>query len=140
LRSEEEFRKIAGLLFSFTFTISIAITLLALLLMPLVLKIPAGFSKEALEATNVSYLILLPYLLFNVYFQHFGAVLRSQKRFNTYFLEEFIISLTLFTFTLLGLLVYKDYKILPIGVTLASFLSAIYVILRKRIHSLSFLF
>ena len=117
MKSEEEFKKIAGLLFTFTFTISIAITLLALLLMPFVLKIPAGFSEKALQATEVSYLILLPYLFFNFYFHHFGAVLRSQRRFTAYFVGELVASFFAFIFTLLGLFLYKDYKILPIGLS-----------------------
>ncbi len=136
LRSEEEFKRIAGLLFTFTFTISIAITLLALLLMPFVLKIPAGFSEKALQATGVSYLILLPYLFFNFYFHHFGAVLRSQRKFTAYFVGEFTISITLFTSTLLGLLFYKDYKILPIVASLSNSIGAIYMLYagREYIH------
>ena len=136
MKSEEEFKKIAGLLFTFTFTISIAITLLAFLLMPFVLKIPAGFSENALQATEVSYLILLPYLFFNFYFHHFGAVLRSQRRFTAYFVGEFTISITLFTSTLLGLLFYKDYKILPIVASLSNFIGAIYMLYagREYIH------
>jgi putative peptidoglycan lipid II flippase len=51
LRSEEEFKNLAGLLFTFTLILTFLVTLSAIFLYPLVLKIPVGFNKEALEYT-----------------------------------------------------------------------------------------
>ncbi|MEN2985052.1 MAG: lipid II flippase MurJ [Thermodesulfovibrionaceae bacterium] len=136
MQSEEEFRKLSGLLFTFTLTLSLFMSILAVALINIILKIPAGFSAQALEATKVSYLLFIPYVTFSFIFHHFGAVLRSQRRFTQYFVGELVIGVTNFTFTVAGLLLTKDFRTLPISFSVAQIVGAIYMLYvgREFIH------
>ncbi|MEM1642709.1 MAG: lipid II flippase MurJ [Desulfurococcaceae archaeon] len=127
LTSYEEFNRLSALFFTFTLIISFLLLFLALALIPLVLRIPAGFSSHALEATQISYLLLLPYLFFSFYFHHFGAILRSLRRFTAYFIGEFILSFFLLLTTLIGLFLYKDYKVLPLSYSISQTLATLYM-------------
>jgi putative peptidoglycan lipid II flippase len=128
LESQEAFRRLTGLLFTFTTGLSFFITILSLLLLPFVLKIPKGFREEALSFTQTSYLLLIPYLFLSFYFHHFGAILRSQRRFTPYFIGELIFSLFTFGLIILGLLFFKDYRVLPISLSLAQFFATFYTV------------
>ena len=128
LESQEAFKRLTGLLFTFTTGLSFFITILSLLLLPFVLKIPKGFREEALNFTQTSYLLLIPYLFLNFYFHHFGAVLRSQRRFTPYFIGELIFSFFNFGLITLGLLLFKDYRVLPISFSLAQFFATFYMV------------
>ncbi|MGB9935613.1 MULTISPECIES: lipid II flippase MurJ [Thermodesulfovibrio] len=127
LEGEEEFKKLAGFLMIFTMLLSFSILSLSLLLMPLILKIPAGFSRDAFQSTETSYLLLIPYVFLNFYFHHFGALLRSIRRFTAYFIGEFIFSISTFLIVTLGLLFLRDYKIIPISLSLAQLLATVYM-------------
>ncbi|MEO0279012.1 MAG: lipid II flippase MurJ [candidate division WOR-3 bacterium] len=126
--SEVSFRKITGLLFSFTVLISFVVSFLALFLLSLILKIPAGFSKEAITATKDSYLLLLPYLFLSFYFHHFGAVLRSQRRFTVYFVGELIFSFSSFLVTAFGLWITKDYRVIPLSFSVSQLFATLYMV------------
>ncbi|MCS7263186.1 MAG: MATE family efflux transporter [Aquificaceae bacterium] len=134
MQSQEEFKKLAGLLLTFTLVLSTSSTLLALLLAELVLRIPAGFSPQAMEATKTSYLLLLPYIFGSFLFHHFGAVLRSQRRFTQYFVGEFFISLANLVAVLLGLLLTKDYRVLPVSFSVAYAVGCVYMLYVGREH------
>ncbi|MCX7873146.1 MAG: murein biosynthesis integral membrane protein MurJ, partial [Caldimicrobium sp.] len=136
MQSEEEFKKLAGLLFTFTLLLSVSMSFLALLLMELVLQIPAGFSPQAKEATRISYLLLIPYIFSSFIFYHFGAVLRSQRRFTHYFIGEFFISLANFMVVLVGLFLTKDYKTLPVSLSIAYVVGCMYMLYvgREYLH------
>ncbi|MEN2994006.1 MAG: lipid II flippase MurJ [Thermodesulfovibrio sp.] len=136
MKSEEEFKKLAGLLFSFTLLLSLSMSLLALVLMELILKIPAGFSTQAIEATKTSYILLIPYIFSSFIFHHFGAVLRSQRRFTQYFIGEFFISVANFIAVLMGLLFTKDYRTLSVSLSIAYIVGCIYMLYvgREYIH------
>ncbi|MCS6876636.1 MAG: MATE family efflux transporter, partial [Aquificaceae bacterium] len=126
----------AGLLFTFTLLLSLSMSLLALLLMELILQIPAGFSPQAKEATRISYLLLIPYIFSSFIFHHFGAVLRSQRRFTHYFIGEFFMSVVNFTVTLTGLILTKDYKTLPVSLAIAQTIGSLYMLYvgREYLH------
>ena len=128
LKNPEEFKRLAGLLFSFTLILSLSALLLSLLFMPLILKIPRGFSKEALNYTQIAYLLLIPYMFFSFLFHHFGAVLRSERRFTAYFVGEFILTIFNFLFTLLGLILTSDWRVLPLSLSFAQAVATIYML------------
>lgn len=136
MQGEEEFKKVAGLLLTFTLILSLLMTLLAILLMELILKIPAGFSSQAIEATRISYLLLIPYVFSSFIFHHFGAVLRSQRRFTQYFIGELVISLLNFTIVLTGLLLTKNYIMLSISFAISQAIGSLYMLYvgREYIH------
>ncbi|MFN3471947.1 MAG: lipid II flippase MurJ, partial [Aquificaceae bacterium] len=137
LESQEAFKRLSGLLFTFTTLLALSITLISILLLPLVLKIPKGFGKEALALTQASYLLLIPYLFLNFYFHHFGAILRSQRRFTPYFVGELIFAFFNFGITALGLLTFKDYRVLPLSFSLAQLFATLYMVYVGR-HFLHF--
>ncbi len=128
LESQEAFKRLSGLLFTFTTILSLSITLISILLLPLALKVPKGFGKEALAFTQASYLLLIPYLFLNFYFHHFGAILRSQRRFTSYFFGELIFAFFNFGITALGLLTFKDYRVLPFSFSLAQLFATLYMV------------
>lgn len=128
IRGKEEFNRVAGILFTFTLILSVLVTLLALLLMDLILKIPAGFSHQAIEATKASYLLLIPYIFGSFIFHHIGAVLRSQRRFTQYFIGELIVSIVNFVVVLIGLIVTNDYKTLPISFSVSQVAGVVYML------------
>lgn len=128
MKSEEEFKKLAGLLFTFTLALSLSISALTIFLMDIVLKIPAGFSLQALESTKISYILLLPYVVFNFIFQHFGAILRSQRRFTYYFIGELIMGIINFSITTTGLIITKSFETLPLSLSIAQFVGALYML------------
>jgi len=128
-KGEEDFRKLAGLLLSFTTLLAVALIALSIFLYPLVSKIPVGFDEKALESLKVSYFLLLPYLFSNFFFHHFGAILRSLRRFTVYFVGELMFSLFAFVFTALGLLLYSSHLVLPIALSLANIIATIYMLI-----------
>lgn len=128
LKNPEEFKKLAGLLFSFTLILGLSALFFSLLFMPLILKIPRGFTPEALHYTQIAYLLLIPYMFFSFFFHHFGAVLRSERRFTAYFVGEFIFSLFTFSFTLFGLLLTSDWRVLPLSLSFAQGVATLYML------------
>ena len=61
MKSEEEFKKLAGLLLTFTTILAFSLTFIALVGIPLLSKIAVGFDQRAKEATELHLLLLLPY-------------------------------------------------------------------------------
>ena len=127
--NREEFERLSGLLFGFTLLLTFMVGFLALVLYPAVLKIPIGFNKEDLSYTKIAYFLLIPYLLSSFIFHHFGAILRSVRRFTHYFLSQFIISFSNFLFTVFGLLAYKSWLVLPISLSIAQILGTLYILM-----------
>ncbi|AAC06762.1 lipid II flippase MurJ [Aquifex aeolicus] len=136
LKSQEEFKKLSGLLFTFTLILTFLTGFLAIGFYPFVLKIPVGFNMEALSYTQVAYFLLLPYLLFNFLFHHFGAVLRSVRRFTVYFVGEFLFSFFSFLFIFLGLIFYNKWLVLPLSISFAQIIATLYMFYvgREFIH------
>jgi len=136
LESEEEFRKLSGLLFTFTLILAFGLILIALIFLPFIMKIPVGFKGEVLKLTKNSFFLLLPYAFFYFIFHHFGAVLRSVRRFTHFFLGEFLFSFLSFLFILTGLLTLKSPYVLPVSVSIAQFLATLYMLYvgRRFLH------
>jgi len=128
-KGEEDFKKLAGLLLSFTTLLAVALIALSILLYPFLSRIPVGFDEKALESLKVSYFLLLPYLFSNFFFHHFGAILRSLRRFTAYFGGELMFSLFAFFFTALGLWLYGSHLVLPIALSLANIIATIYMLI-----------
>lgn len=134
LKDMKEFESLAGLLLTFTGVLAISLTALAFFTLPLLLKVPFGFKEYALEYTKSSFLLLLPYLFCSFFFHHFGAVLRSQRLFTSYFLGEFIFSFFSFLFIGLGLYLWRDVRVIPVSFSLAQALSTLYLAYLARTH------
>lgn len=127
-KSLEEFKKLSALLFSFTIILATVSVFLSIVLLPLILKVPIGFEQSAIEYTKSSYLLLLPYLFFYFIFHHFGAVLRSLRRFSAFFLGELIFSFFSFLFISIGLYLYKDFQVIPASLSLSQFIATLYIL------------
>ncbi len=134
MESEEEFKRLSRLLFSFTVSLSLFITLFALLLVPLVIKVAIGFEEERMRKTLLYLYLLIPYLFFSFYFHHFSAVLRSIRRFSPFFFGNFLFSFLSFLMVSVGLYLYKDPIILPISWSIAQALATVYIVYTAREH------
>ena len=141
LKSPEEFKRLTGLLFSFTLFLIFLVGTLSIVSLPFIIKIPVGFKAQAVSYTKLAYIFLLPYLLLSFLFHHFGAVLRSVRRFTPYFIGEFVFSLVTFSFTVIGLLLFKNWIVLPVSLSLAQIVATVYMLYvgREYIH-ISFFF
>ncbi|SMO55236.1 putative peptidoglycan lipid II flippase [Balnearium lithotrophicum] len=136
LENQEEFERLTGLLFSFTLFLIFTVGFLSVVSLPFILKIPVGFKAKAVTYTKLSYFLLMPYLLLSFLFHHFGAILRSVRRFTPYFIGEFIFSFVTFLFTVTGLALFKSWIVLPISLSLAQVVATIYMLYvgREFIH------
>jgi putative peptidoglycan lipid II flippase len=128
MKSEEEFKKLAGLLLTFTTILAFSLTFIALVGIPLLSKVAVGFDQKTKEATELHLLLLLPYLFFNFFFHHFGAVLRSLRYFTAYFIGEFIFSFFSFLFIAFGLYLFHSPLVLPISFSFSQFVATLYII------------
>jgi putative peptidoglycan lipid II flippase len=128
MKSEEEFKKLAGLLLTFTTILAFSLTFIALVGIPLLSKVAVGFDQRTKEATELHLLLLLPYLFLNFFFHHFGAVLRSLRYFTAYFIGEFIFSFFSFLFIVLGLYLLHSPSLLPISFSLSQLVATLYII------------
>jgi putative peptidoglycan lipid II flippase len=122
MQNEEEFYKLSGLLFTFTIILSLTIGIIAFISYPIIKHIPFGFKEESLNYLRDAYFLLIPYLIFNFLFHHFGAVLRSIRRFTQFFIGEMIFSFFSFLFITLGLFFWKDYRVIPLSFSLSQLL------------------
>jgi putative peptidoglycan lipid II flippase len=132
LKGEEEFKSLAGLLFSFTLILALVMLVLSILLYPLLKYIPIGFTIEATNYLTTSYFLFLPYLFFNFIFHHFGAVLRSLRRFTDYFVGEFIFSFFSFVLIAIGLYLFRDFKVIPLSFSISQILATLYLLMRGK--------
>ncbi len=128
MKSEEEFKKLAGLLLTFTTILAFSLTFIALVGIPLLSKVAVGFDQRTKEATELHLLLLLPYIFFNFFFHHFGAVLRSLRYFTAYFIGEFIFSSFSFLFIAFGLYLFHSPLVLPISFSLSQLVATLYMI------------
>jgi putative peptidoglycan lipid II flippase len=128
MKSEEEFKKLAGLLLTFTTILAFSLTFIVLVGIPLLSEVAVGFDQRAKEATEFHLLLLFPYLFLNFFFHHFGAVLRSLRYFTPYFIGEFILSFFSFLFTVLGLYLFHSPLVLPISLSLSQLVATLYII------------
>lgn len=132
LRGEEDFKSLSALLLTFTLILSFSILVFSIILCPILKHIPIGFSKEAKDYLSISYFLLLPYLFFNFIFHHFGAVLRSLRRFTEYFVGELIFSISSFIFIPLGLYFFRDFRMIPISFSISQVLATLFLLLRAK--------
>ena len=132
LKGEEEFKKLSTLLLTFTLILASFILVLSILLYPFLKYIPVGFSKEAKDYLGVSYFLLLPYLFFSFIFHHFGAVLRSLRRFTEYFLGELIFSASSSILIALNLYFFRDFRVIPISLSIGQGFATFFLLLRGR--------
>ncbi|MDI1471626.1 MAG: lipid II flippase MurJ [Thermodesulfovibrio sp.] len=132
LKNDDEFKKLSALLLTFTLILATSILVLSILFYPLAKHIPIGFSKEAKDYLGFSYFLLLPYLYFSFIFHHFGALLRSLRRFTEYFIGELIFSVSSFVFIALGLYFFHDFKVIPISLSISQVLATIFLLFRAK--------
>ncbi len=134
IKGEDKFKKLSALLLTFTLILASGILLLSILLYPVLKHIPVGFSKEAKEYSRISYFLLLPYLFFSFIFHHFGAVLRSLRRFTEYFLGELIFSASSSILIALGLYFFQDFRVIPVSFSIGQGFATLFLLLRGREH------
>jgi putative peptidoglycan lipid II flippase len=132
LNGEEDFKSLSALLLTFTLILSFSILVLSIVLYPVLKHIPIGFSKGAKDYLSISYFLLLPYLFLNFIFHHFGAVLRSLRRFTEYFVGELIFSVSSFIFIALGLHFFRDFRVIPISFSISQVLATLFLLLRAK--------
>ena len=132
LNGEEDFKSLSALLLTFTLILSFSILVFSIILYPILKHIPIGFSKEAKDCLSVSYFLLLPYLFLNFIFHHFGAVLRSLRRFTEYFVGELIFSVSSFIFIALGLYFFRDFRVIPVSFSISQVLATLFLLLRAK--------
>ena len=132
LQGEEAFKRLSALLLTFTLILASSILVFSILLYPILKHIPIGFSKEAKHYLGVSYFLLLPYLFLNFIFHHFGAVLRSLRRFTEYFIGELFFSVSSFILIALGLYFFRDFRVIPISFSISQVLATLFLLLRAR--------
>ncbi len=132
--NKEKFMEISGFLMTFTSIISILVLILAFVSWPIISKIPYGFSLNTLYYTHIYFISLMPFLFLQFFFQHFGAILRSQRLFTIYFIGEFIVSFFNFCFVVFGLYIYKNPVIIPVGLSLAQAIGTAYMFFICREH------
>ncbi|MHB1657605.1 MAG: lipid II flippase MurJ [Burkholderiales bacterium] len=128
----EEFNKLASSLLTLTVGLIVAITLIAVIIYPVIAKIPIGFNKTSLIYVKNVYYILIPYLSLNFIFHYCGCILRSMRRFTSYFIGELIFSFCSFLFILLGLHFFHSYIVFPSALSLAQAISTLYMIFITR--------
>jgi len=128
--NQEYFHRLAALLFTFTTIIGIFVLILAFILMPLIFKIAIGFREhEQVQTLKILYIYLLPYLFFSFFFHHFGAINRSLRRFSVYFAGQLIFSFFNFIFIALGLIYFKDIKVIPISFSISQGIATLYMLI-----------
>ncbi len=134
--SEVEFQRLSGFLFTFTIALAVVVVLLAILFYPLISHIAVGFKGEVRNFLKESYFMLIPYLFLSFIFHHIGAVLRSVRRFTAYFVGEFIFSLSCFILTAAGLYFLRDWRVIPISISLSQVIATFYMIFvgRRFLH------
>ena len=91
--SEKEFHDLSGILLTFTAVLAGGITLLAAGLAPYLPHIAIGFTKANQKIISRIFFLFIPFLFFSFFFHHFGAILRSQRKFTVYFTGQFVLSL-----------------------------------------------
>lgn len=134
--SEAEFQRLSGFLFTFTVVLAVLVGALAVLLYPLISRIAVGFKGEVRHFLKESYFLLVPYLFLSFVFHHLGAILRSVRKFTTYFVGEFIFSLSCFVLTTLGLYFLRDWRVIPASISLSQIMATLYMLLvgRRFLH------
>lgn len=131
--SQEYFHKLSALLFTFTIIIAIFVVFLSFILMPLVFKVAIGFKgQEQIQTLKILYIYLLPYLLFSFLFHHFGAINRSLRRFSIYFIGQLIFSFFNFIFITIGLIIFRDIKVIPISFSISQGIATLYILLVSK--------
>jgi putative peptidoglycan lipid II flippase len=133
-QSEEEFRHLASNLFALTLILGVLVTLGALLASPFIARIAFGFSAHRQTYVRIFFLILIPELFFAFLFHHFGAILRSDRKFTIFFVGQFIFG-TVSTLTLfLTLPFFHQVWIIPASFSLAQIAAAIFIAYYAREH------
>lgn len=132
--SRERFLEISGLLLTFTAILAVFLIAISIFSYPLISKIAIGFTGDKKGYLALYFYLLLPYLFFNFFFHHFGAILRSERLFTPYFIGELIFSMFTCIFLVIGLLIYKNPATLPVSFSMAQIIATGYMIFVGRKH------
>lgn len=132
--SRERFLELSGLLFTFTIILSVLLVAISIFSYPLISKIAIGFTEDKKGYMALYFYYLLPYLFFNFFFHHFGAILRSERLFTPYFIGELIFAMFSCIFIVIGLLIYKNPMALPVSFSIAQVIATGYMIFAGRKH------
>ena len=129
----ENFYKFSALLLTLTTILAISLSILAFIVSQFITSIVFIIDEHNKSLLVLNFYLLIPYLFFNFFFHHFGAIHRSINNFSIYFLGEFIFSFFSLIFIILFLLVFdKNSIVLPISLSLAQIISTIFILFFSR--------
>jgi len=132
--SRERFLKLSSLLLTFTIILAVLLLIISIFSYPLISKIAIGWTGDKKGYLALYFYLLLPYLFFNFFFHHFGAILRSERLFTLYFIGELIFSMFTSIFIVIGLLIYKNPMAIPVSFSIAQVIATGYMIFAGRRH------
>ncbi|MDI6782228.1 MAG: lipid II flippase MurJ [bacterium] len=132
--SRERFLELSGLLLTFTTILAVLLVIISIFSYPLISKIAIGFTDDKRGYLSFYFYLLLPYLFFNFFFHHFGAILRSERLFTPFFIGELIFSMFSCICIVIGLLIYKNPAALPVSFSIAQVIATGYMVFVGRKH------
>lgn len=132
--SRERFSELSGLLLTFTIILAVLLVAISIFSYPLISNIAVGFTGDKKRYLALYFYLLVPYLFFNFFFHHFGAILRSERLFTPYFLGELIFSIFTCIFIAIGLYIYKNPMAIPVSFSIAQIIATGYMVFAGRRH------
>ncbi|MDA8121361.1 MAG: polysaccharide biosynthesis C-terminal domain-containing protein [Deltaproteobacteria bacterium] len=122
---EEEFRSLAGSIFSFSLVLSAVLCLLLFLVAPWTPWIAPGFSPEKKELVLRNLYFLAPMAILYLPYHAIGSFLRAKRRFQAFYIGELIIASS----TFMILFVWHDLPyVIPISFSAAYMIIFAYVV------------
>ncbi len=131
-RSEKEFQDIAANLFAITLILAAVVTAASLLASPFIAKIAFGFSVHRQKYVQLYFLLLVPELFSAFLFHHFGAILRSERKFTIFFVGQLVFSIVCTLTLFITLPFFHAVWIIPAAFSLAQIIAAVFIAIYAR--------
>jgi putative peptidoglycan lipid II flippase len=131
-RSEKEFQDIAANLFAITLILAAVVTVASLLASPFIAKIAFGFSVHRQKYVQLYFLLLVPELFSAFLFHHFGAILRSERKFTIFFVGQLVFSIVCTLTLFITLPIFHAVWMIPAALSLAQIIAAVFIAIYAR--------
>ena len=131
-RSEKEFQDIAANLFAITLILAAVVTAASLLASPFIAKIAFGFSPHRQKYVQLYFLLLVPELFSAFLFHHFGAILRSERKFTIFFVGQLVFSIVCTLTLFITLPIFHAVWMIPAALSLAQIIAAVFIAIYAR--------
>ena len=131
-RSEKEFQDIAANLFAITLILAAVVTAASLLASPFIAKIAFGFSVHRQKYVQLYFLLLVPELFSAFLFHHFGAILRSERKFTIFFVGQLVFSIVCTLTLFITLPIFHAVWMIPAALSLAQIIAAVFIAIYAR--------